>query len=96
LAGKLADARERLAAIADVLRTFSAFEDARTHLIMKAVRGRRGERGECLANDPTVAALQGVVTMHINSAVARSKGMAEVLDRATEALERLSASLRGA
>ncbi len=94
LAGKLADTRERLAAIADVLRTFSALEDAYTHATMKAARGRRGKGGECLASDPTSAALQDVVTMHMDSAVARSKGTAEMLDRATEALERLAAALR--
>lgn len=94
LEGKLADTRERLAAIADVLRTFSALEDARTHLTVKTARGRRGKGGECLASDPAWAALQGVVTMHTESAVARSKGTAEMLDRATEALERLAASLR--
>ena len=93
-ADKLAATREKLAAIADVLRTFSALEDARTHLAMKATRERRGERCECLSNNPTLAALQGVVTMHMDSAVARSKGTAEVLDRATEALQRLAASLR--
>ncbi len=94
LAGKLADARGRLAAIADVLRVFSALEDARTHLARKSAREQYSEGAERLTSDPKLAALESVVNMHRDSAVARSKGTAEMLDRATEALERLGASLR--
>ncbi len=36
------------------------------------------------------------VTMHMGSTVAQSKGTAELLDRITEALEQLAASLRNA
>jgi len=80
LAAKLEDTRVGIAAIADVLRTFSALEDKRMHLTLKAARERRSE--------------VGVVGTHIDRAVARSKGTAEALDRVTEALEQLAASLR--
>ncbi len=80
LMAKLEDTRAGIAAIADVLCTFSALEDKRTHLTLKAARERRSE--------------VGVMATHIDGAVARSKGTAEALDRVTEALERLAASLR--
>ena len=93
LAAKLDDTRASLAAIAAVVRNFSALEDARTHLIIKAARERRsGVEG--VTGDPATAALPDAVTTHIDGAVARSKGTAELLDRVTEALERLAASLR--
>ena len=77
---KLEDTRAGIVAIADVLRTFSALEDQRTYLTLKAARERRSE--------------VDVVATHIDSAVTRSKGVAEALDRVTEALELLAASLR--
>ena len=94
LATKLDDTRASLAAMADVVRTFSAFEDARTHLITKAARDRRSGVAESVTGDPALTALQGTMAPSIDSAVARSKGTAELLDRVTEALERLAASLR--
>ncbi len=80
LIAKLDSTRASLANIAGVLRAFSALEDKRTHVTLKAARERRGEGG--------------IVSTHIDDAVARSKGRAELLDRVTEALERLAASLR--
>ncbi len=77
---KLEDTRAGIAAIADLLRTFSALEDKRAHLTLKAARERHS--AAC------------VETAHIDDAVARSKGTAEAPDRITEALERLAASLR--
>ena len=94
LAAKLADTRASLAAMAAVVRTFSALEDARTHLTVKAARERRSDMAEGVTCDPGLTALQSSATMHMDSAVARSKGTAELLDRVTEALERLAASLR--
>ncbi len=94
LAAKLDDTRASLAAIAAVVRNFSALEDARTHLIIKAARERRSGAAEGVTGDPASAAFPGAVTTHIDGAVARSKGTAELLDRVTEALERLAASLR--
>ena len=94
LAAKLDDTRASLAAIAAVVRNFSALEDARTHLILKAARECRSGMAESVAGDPASATVPGTVTTPIDSAVARSKGTAEVLDRVTEALERLAASLR--
>ena len=49
-----------------------------------------------VTHDQALTALQSSATMHRDSAVARSKGAAELLDRVTEALERLAASLRDA
>jgi len=94
LAVKLNDTRASLAAIAAVVRDFSALEDARTHLIVKAARERRREVAKGTPCDPVLTAFQDSVTTHIDSTVARSKGTAEILDRVTEALERLAASLR--
>ena len=94
LAAKLDDTRASLAAIAAVVRNFSALEDARTHLILKAARERRSGMAESVTGDPAPPAVPGTVTTPIDSAVARSKGTAEILDRVTEALERLAASLR--
>ena len=92
MAARLDETRASLAAIAAVVRNFSALEDARTHLIVKAARERRnGVEG--VAGDPASAA-PGTVATPIDSAVARSKRTAEILDRVTEALERLAASLR--
>ncbi len=82
LAAKLDDAWTSLAPIAAVVRNLSAFEDAQAHLIVKAAR------------DPESAPSQGIAATHTDSAVARSKRTAELLDRVTEALERLAASLR--
>lgn len=82
LAAKLDDTRARIADIAGVVRDFSALEDARTHVLLKAARERRSEGG--------------VVATHVDDAVARSEGTARFLDRVAEALERLAASLRGA
>ena len=94
LVAKLHDTRASLAAIAAGVRTFSAVEDARTHLMVKAARERRSGTAESATCDPELAASQGVVTTNIDGAVAQSKRTAEVLDRVTEALERLAASLR--
>ena len=94
LAAKLDDTRARLAAMAAVVRTFSAFEDARTHVIIKAGRERRSGAAKNITHDPASAAFQGSVTTHIDTAVAQSKGTAEILDRVTETLEQLAASLR--
>ena len=80
LVAKLEDTRAGIAIIADLMRTFSALEDKRAHLTLKAARERRGGTG--------------VEAAHTDTAVARSKGTAEALDRITEALERLGASLR--
>ena len=93
LASKLNETRAGLAAVATVVRNFSALEDARAHLLLKAAReGRTGVEGA--AGDPAAAVLPGTVTTPIDAAVARSKRTAEILDRVTEALERLGASLR--
>jgi len=94
LVAKLHDTRARLAAIAAGVRTFSAIEDARTHLIVKAARERRSGTAESATRDPELTAFQDVATTNIDSAVAQSERTAEVLDRVTEALERLAASLR--
>jgi len=94
LAAKLDDTRSSLAAMAAVVRTFSAFEDARTHSINKAARERHSGMAESVTRDPAFPAFQGIVTTHADSAAAQSKRTAEVLDRVTEALERLAASLR--
>ncbi len=94
LVAKLHDTRASLAAIAAGVRTFSAVEDARTHLIVKAARERRSGTAESATVDPELTAFQGVATTSVDSAVAQSKRTAEVLDRVTEALERLAASLR--
>ena len=94
LAAKLDDTRASLAAIAAVVRNFSALEDARAHLILKAARERRSGVAGGITGDPALTPPPGAVTTPIDSAVARSKGTAEILDRVTEALERLSASLR--
>ena len=94
LATKLDETRASLAAIAGVVRGFSALEDARTHAITQAARERRSGTAESVARDPALAAFQGFVATPIDSTVARSKGTAELLDRVTEALERLAASLR--
>jgi len=67
LAAKLEDTRAGITAIADVLRTFSAIEDKRTHLTLKAARERRSD--------------VGVMATHIDAVVARSMGTAEALDR---------------
>ncbi len=96
LVGKLDDIRASLAAMAAVVRTFSALEDARTHLIIKAARERRSGPGESVTRDPALTASQSVVTTNMDSALARSKKTAELLDRVTEVLERLAASLRDA
>jgi len=94
LVAKLHDTRASLAAIAAGVRTFSAIEDARTHLIVKAARERRSGTAESATRDPKLTAFQGAATTNIDSAVAQSKRTAEVLDRVTEALEQLAASLR--
>ena len=94
LLAKLNDTRASLAAMAATVRNLSAFEDARTHLITRAARERRSRMAESVTRDPGFTAFQGVVTTHADSAVAQSKKTAEVLDRVTEALERLAASLR--
>ena len=94
LAAKLHDTRARLAAIAAGVRTFAALEDARTHLIVKDARERRSGTAGTAACDPEWTALQGVATTNADSALAHSRRTAEVLDRITEALERLAASLR--
>ncbi len=94
LAAKLDDTRTSLAAIAAVVRNLSAFEDAQAHLIVKAARERRSGTTESAARDPALMPSQGIAATHIDSAVARSKRTAELLDRVTEALERLAASLR--
>jgi len=94
LVAQLNDTRASFAAMAAVVRTFSALEDARTHLIVKAGRERRSGVAENITHDPALTAFQGLVTTHIDSAVAQSKGTVEILDRVTEVLERLAASLR--
>ena len=94
LVAKLHDTRASLAAIAAGVRTFSALEDARTHLLVKAARERRSGTAESSICDPELTAFQGVATANIDGAVTQSKRTAEVLDRVTEALERLAASLR--
>lgn len=91
LLAKLNDTRASLAAMAATVRSFSAFEDARTHLITKAARERRSGIAESVARD---LAFEGTATTHTDGAVAQSKRTAEVLDRVTEALERLAVSLR--
>ena len=91
LLAKLNDTRASLAAMAATVRNLSAFEDARTHLITRAARERYSGMVESVTRDP---AFQGSVTTHADSAVPQSKRTAEVLDRVTEALERLAASLR--
>jgi len=96
LAAKLNDTRAGLAAMAAVVRSFSALEDARTHMIVKAARDRRSGVAESIPSDPALTAFQESVATHSDSIVARSKGTAEILDRVTEALERLAASLRDA
>ncbi len=93
LAAKLDHTRASLAAIAAVVRNLSAFEDAQAHLIVKAARERRSG-AEGAARGPALASSQGIAATHVDSAVARSKRTAELLDRVTEALERLAASLR--
>ncbi len=80
LAAKLEDTRVGITAIADVLRTFSAIEDKRRHLTLKAARERSSD--------------VRVMATHIDAVVARSMGTAEALDRVTEALELLALSLR--
>ena len=94
LAAKLNDARTNLAAIAAVVRNLSAFEDAQAHLLVKAAGERRSGMADGAARDPALAPSQDTAATHIDSAVARSKRTAELLDRVTEALERLAASLR--
>ena len=89
LAAKLDRTRASLATMAEVVRTFSALEDARAHPATGAACERCGEEG--VADDP---ALPGTVATHTDSAAAQSKRTAELLDRVTEALERLAASLR--
>jgi len=94
LVAKLHDTRASLAAIAAGVRTFSAIGDARTHLIVRAARERRSGTAESATCDPALTAFQDLATTNIDGAVAHSKRTAEVLDRVTEALERLAASLR--
>ena len=94
LVAKLHDTRASLAAMAAAVRTFSALEDARMHLIIKAARERRDGAAESVTRDPALVAFQSVMTTNTDSALARSKGTAELLDRVTEVLERLAASLR--
>ena len=94
LATKLHDTRASLAAIAAGVRTFSAVEDARTHLMVKAARERRSGMAESATCDPELTSFQGIATANIDGVVAQSKKTAEVLDRVTEALERLAALLR--
>ena len=94
LVAKLHDTRASLAAIAAGVRTFAALEDARTHLIVKAARERHSGTTGSVTRDPERAAFQDIGTTNVDSAVAHSRRTAEVLDRVTEALERLAASLR--
>lgn len=94
LAAKLADTRASLMGVAEVLRALSVLEDARAHQTIKAVRRRGNDAVEGIAWDPAAAALQGVVTMPAEVAVSRARGMAKALDRVTETVEELAASLR--
>lgn len=94
LVAKLHDTRASLAAIAAGVRTFAAIEDARTHLIVKAARERHSGMTGSVTRDPEWAAFQDIGTTNVDSAVAHSRRTAEVLDRVTEALERLAASLQ--
>lgn len=91
-AAKLADAQSRLAAIADLVRDLSSLEDAHAHLIRRTARASRGTMTENAAADP----IQDVMMNYAATALARSLETAEALDRVTEALERLAASLRDA
>jgi len=89
-AAKLADAQSRFAAIADLVRDLSSLEDAHAHLIRRTARASRGAMTENAAADP----IQDVMINYAATALARSLETAEALDRVTEALERLAASLR--
>ncbi len=60
LATKLHDTRTSLATIAAGVRTFSAVEDARTHLMVKAARERRSGTAESATCDPELAASPGL------------------------------------
>lgn len=71
LAAKIHDTRTSLAAIAAGVRTFSAVEDARTHLIVKAARERRNGIAESATCDPELTAFQGIATANIDGAVAQ-------------------------
>ena len=73
--------------MAEVVRTFSALEDARAHPATGAACKHCAE-AEGTADDP---ALAGTVATHTDDAAAQSKRTAELLDRVTEALERLAA-----
>jgi len=94
LAAKLADTRASLADVAETLRALSALENAWAHQTIKAVRRGSNHAGESIARDPAASALQGTITMPASVALTRARKMAGALDQATEALERLAASLR--
>lgn len=81
--------RSDLVAIADITRSLSVAQDAHAHSIRKTVRERRDAGAGRLEADP----VQSVVMAHAAEAVAQSKRLAESLDRVTEAVERMSASL---
>ena len=76
--------------IADLLRDFSARQDAYAHAIQQAARASRG----ALTEAGSVDSIRDVFLTHATDAVVRSKQTAETLDGAVEALERLAASLR--
>lgn len=87
---KLDGMRSDLTAIADMTRNLSISQDAHAHSIRKTVRERRDVK----ARRPDVDPIQSVVMAHAAETVAQSKRLAESLDRVTEALERMAASLR--
>ncbi len=87
---KLDAMRLDLTAIADVTRSLSVAQDAHAHSIQKAARKRRKAKTGRGDVDP----IQSLVMAHAAEAVVQSKRLAESLDRATEALERMAASLR--
>ena len=88
---KLDDVCTDLAGVSDYVRDLSAKQDAHAHLIRKVARANRGAFTETVASD----SVQNVMLAQAAEALARSKEMAGDLDRVTEALERLTAELRG-
>ena len=86
----LDNTRRGMATVAELLRDLSARQDAHAHAVQQSARASRGALAEAGAG----ASIRNVFLTHATDAVVRSKQTAEALDKATEALELLGASLR--
>lgn len=87
---KLDSTRADIVAVADALRDLSSRLDARAHLIRKVACARHGGAPGGSAPGPD----RTVMTIQVGDAVSMTAGIASVLDRVTETLERLAVGLR--